>query len=281
MQEQMSPRLSELPEDKAEGRIKEIYEEIRRLSGVPMVALIYRHMASLPGVLEWAWEQLQPLMASGVLQEEAWKLADQAELPATPAIPRVALSAVGIQRADEEGIRASLAAFNRSNPVNMLALRCLSLRLSASVTTAPCAERAWTPPAMLPALPPMRDPADIDPSAREVTAWLSHRKRGRYAGIWPSLYRYLANWPRFFGFAAVILPPHFDAIDAAVVRMGDAVEQAARELARHGGNGLGAPPSGEACWRLQAAIGNFTMLIPEMVVMGKLLERALPPIDAV
>jgi hypothetical protein len=37
------PLLSELSEDQARGDILQIYQEIRRLSAVPMVALIWRH----------------------------------------------------------------------------------------------------------------------------------------------------------------------------------------------------------------------------------------------
>ncbi len=37
------PLLAELSEDQARGDIRQIYQEIRRLSAVPMVALIWRH----------------------------------------------------------------------------------------------------------------------------------------------------------------------------------------------------------------------------------------------
>ena len=52
--------LPELPESEATGDKARIYGEIRTLGGVPMVALIYRHLATLPGALEWMWEALSP-----------------------------------------------------------------------------------------------------------------------------------------------------------------------------------------------------------------------------
>ena len=63
------PLLSELSEDQARGDILQIYQEIRRLSAVPMVALIWRHLATLPGTLEWAWDFLAPAMRVGLAAE--------------------------------------------------------------------------------------------------------------------------------------------------------------------------------------------------------------------
>jgi hypothetical protein len=124
--------LPELPESQATGRIREIYDEIKHYSAVPMVALIYRHMATLPGVLEWAWEVLRPLMVCGLLQEKGWQLARTADLPQALAIPPAARQAAGISAADEATIATSLAAFNRTNPINILSLRCLAASMVSS-----------------------------------------------------------------------------------------------------------------------------------------------------
>jgi hypothetical protein len=269
--------LPELPESQASGQIREIYDDIKHFSAVPMVALIYRHMATLPGVLEWAWEVLRPLMASGLLQEKGWQLARTAELPQALAISLAARQAAGISAADEAIIATSLAAFNRTNPINILSLRCLERHLRGAVATGDrMPPQAWTPPAALPPLPAMLDPNDMHPAARDIVDWLSHRGQGRYAGIWPSLYRYLAHVPPYLGFAAVILPPHFDGIDRAVTRLNAEIEKAAGELAALAPAPKLAAPVADARDKLERAIGNFTLLIPEMLVIGTLLERATP-----
>ena len=54
------PMLPELPESQATGRIADIYDDIRRFSGVPYVSSLQRYLATLPGVLEWAWAALRP-----------------------------------------------------------------------------------------------------------------------------------------------------------------------------------------------------------------------------
>jgi hypothetical protein len=63
--------LAELPEDTATGRIAEIYGEICRFSGVPYVSSLQRYLATMPGVLEWAWDALRPAMVSGVIPKPA------------------------------------------------------------------------------------------------------------------------------------------------------------------------------------------------------------------
>jgi len=69
--------LPELAERDASGETAAIYAEIRRLGGVPMVALIFRHLATLPGALEWMWAALGPSWRSGELQEAAWRIAPE------------------------------------------------------------------------------------------------------------------------------------------------------------------------------------------------------------
>ena len=54
--------LPELLESKASGQIAVIYDEIRRFSGVPYVSSLQRCLATLPGVLEWAWGALRTAM---------------------------------------------------------------------------------------------------------------------------------------------------------------------------------------------------------------------------
>lgn len=272
--------LEELPESRATGEVRRIYAEIRRLSGVPMVALIYRHLATIPGALEWSWRLIEPAMRAGVLQRKAWQLAQDAVIPHQPAIPAAALRAAGITPDDERQIAAVLDAYNRANPVNIMAVRCLSLHLagksSCAADAAPWPE--WQPPPALPALPAMIDPAAMPPTVRQLAQLLTDRgAQAAPSPLWPSLYRHLAHWPAFLGYAAVIIPPAFDAIDAAASRLQRQVDAATAGM----GRGLVPPPdlaapAGEQARQLQSAIDQFSRRIPEMVVIGGVLRRALP-----
>lgn len=270
--------LQELPETRATGELRRIYGEIKRLCAVPMVALIYRHLATMPGVLEWSWALLEPALRSGALQQQAWALAERVDVAATP-IPRAALRAAGLQASDERAIAAVLDAYNRANPVNILAVRCLALHLGGEVPQRPpAAADRWEPPAAADPLPPMVDPPAMTPTVRELAQLLADRRAtASPSPLWPSLYRHLAHWPAFLGYAAVIVPPRFDAIDAAAAKLRAGIDAAAVELT----GGLRAPavlPAPAAAERqsLQRAIAQFSQRIPEMAVIGTMLRRALP-----
>lgn len=274
------PLLSELPESQASGAIAPIYAQIKRLSGVPMVALIYRHLATIPGTLEWAWGLIEPSMRAGVLQQRAWQLAAGAQIPAERPIPRAALRAAGIACADETAIAAVLDAYNRANPVNIMAVRCLALHLTGRVPAAPAARPLpdWQPPPPPAPLPPMIAPPAMTAAVRELALLLTDRGASAPPStLWPSLYRHLAHWPAFLGYASVLVAPRFAEIDAAATRLRRQIEAAAADLAARM-----TPPPGQAApvaeqrQRLQAAIDQFSPRIPEMVVIGGVLRRALP-----
>ena len=134
-----APMLAELLEADATGRIAEIYNEIRRFSGVPYVSSLQRHLATLPGVLEWAWEALRPAMASGTIPETGWRLAQSVRLaPATtpPPVDSVARAA----------IRNIAANFVRVSPVNLVTGACLAQLLNGSGPAGSGYPQAWTPP---------------------------------------------------------------------------------------------------------------------------------------
>ena len=277
-----SQRLEELPEALATGEQRHAYAEIRRLSAVPMVALIYRHLATIPGALEWAWGVLEPAMRSGAVQEHAWQLAARARVPRQPALPVAALRAVGIGPADERAIAQVLDAYNRANPVNIVAVRCLSLQLAAgSLAGSGPPSKEWQPPAAIGSLPAMIDPQAMPPAVRDVAVLLTDRApTDAPSPLWPSLYRHLAHWPAFLGLAAVVVPPEFEAIDSAAARLRQQVDDAAATLAAQLRPSPAHPaPTGAEARRLQAALTRFSHRIPEMVVIGNLLRGALPPVS--
>src|SRR3954467_8106690 len=111
--------LAELPEDQATGELAVVYDEIRHFSAVPYVSSLQRYLATLPGVLEWAWDAIRPAMVAGAIPETAWRLAQSVRLaPGTthpPPLDPAALSA----------IRTIAENFVRVSPVNLLTGACL------------------------------------------------------------------------------------------------------------------------------------------------------------
>lgn len=272
--------LAELPEAQASGEQRHIYAQIKRLSAVPMVALIYRHLATIPGALEWAWAVVGPAMQAGWLQQRAWQLAGAAAIPQNHSIARAALRAAGIDAAAEHAIGQVLCAYNRANPVNLLVVACLARHLAGSVPVASGAApvAGWQPPAAPAPLPPMVDPGAMSPTVRELVLLLTDRGETRAPSpLWPSLYRHLAHWPAFLGYASVVVTPDFAAIDAAAARLSEQVSAAAVQLAQQMAPREGVPqPDAAQREPLQSALDRFGQRIPEMIVIGELLRRALP-----
>ena len=84
MASQPQAMLAELSEESATGRIAEIYDEIRRFSGVPYVSSLQRYLATMPGVLEWAWDAIRPAMAGATKPDLGENLSQSRSSPRPP-----------------------------------------------------------------------------------------------------------------------------------------------------------------------------------------------------
>lgn len=272
--------LPEQPEAQASEAVRAIYAQIRRAAGVPMVALIFRHLATLPGGIQWAWSVIGPPLAQGQVQQRAWAMADGLELaPALPVLPQT-LRYLGI---DEEAVRelARLSlAYGRANPVNLLALRLIALRLGteghAAATpaiTAP-APTDWQPPAPLGPLLPMIDLHSAPAELMAVLQGLSQRGQAvPDAAFVPSYYRQLASRPPLLALASLIVPPAFARIDAAAEQLREQASAHAAELARLWPTP--APCPLELRQPMLDAVMLFTERIPEMIAVVALLQKVL------
>src|ERR1700749_4897034 len=108
-----SELLAELPETQATGQIAEIYDESRRFSGVPYVSSLQRYLATMPGVLEWAWAVVRPAMISGAIPETGWWLAAAVRVPQLPPVSSSALQLWGVDADGLQAIRNVAANFVR------------------------------------------------------------------------------------------------------------------------------------------------------------------------
>jgi hypothetical protein len=269
--------LAEISEASATGSIADVYAELRELTGAPVVALIFRHLATHPGLLEQIWESLAPLMRTGALQETAWKITDES-VPADliPIIDGDVRLAVGLERETPQALLNAIDAYNRVNPVNLLVMLSLLQRLElAPASSKPIVTRTWAPPQPISgALSTMVRPADIPPHLRRVINDIGFGDRGTVDAVVPSLLRHFAVEPGLLGLLHVVLTPKFQdgslrvATDALYAKMRDA----AGELAAHLRPmpllaGLPAPAD---------TIKTFTSTwIPLMTLVGTALRRSL------
>ena len=124
-------RLAEISAADATGNTALIYGAIETALGVRLVNLVYRHIATVPGALEWTWAVLshpfeQDIFArkSGTLVEIASGSLSAAEKPNDS----IALSA-DLSDQDFGRIVGTIDGYNRANPMNALSLNVVALAL--------------------------------------------------------------------------------------------------------------------------------------------------------
>jgi hypothetical protein len=272
----VSTTFSELSESEATGRIADIFAEIRHFYGVPYVSSLQRHLATLPGVLEWAWAAVRPAFASGTLQETAWRLAREAELAPLPKLSRAAMHLLGVDDAGIRRIYDVCLGFETVAPLNMA--------MGGTVRALLQGERArgqgfwregWRPPPSLPAPPATLHPDALGADARAVLMQLAADMDGET--FVPGLYRQLAHWPGFLAHAATELRPLLT--DTTTVEACQALRQRIAEMVPGLLAGLPEPPpppGGMPARHVLAAIETYQGTSPQMICFGRLLREALP-----
>ena len=83
----MNDPVPAIAEASATGAVAELFADIRRVLGVQVVNLIWRHLATIPDALPWAWGMLRPLYADGTIAAEAEILHGRLSLPPLPQFP--------------------------------------------------------------------------------------------------------------------------------------------------------------------------------------------------
>jgi hypothetical protein len=268
-----SETLPELAEADAQWQIACIYRELRELSGAPMVALIWRHLATYPGVLPEAWAALRPLFTRGLVQEAAWRSAEQGVRVPAASVTRSRLATAGLHAEAQDAFVRVLDAYNRANPVNFVGVRLLVQAMAGKARGQSPPERDWTPPAMLGALPPMAPISAFSPDQRRLLDSLSSSTRIDRSKMVPSLYRHLTGWPGLIPLIHADLAPRFQSgeIKRVVAGVAGAMDREAAELAPY------MPPLPAPAVHAEVAetLTRFSSLIPEMVSVGLLLRRGL------
>ncbi len=266
--------LAEIDEATAPPGIAAIYARIRHLTGAPMTALIWRHIATFPGALAEVWQAIGPLYEAGLLQEAAWQGAHDSVRIAPASLSDEKLAAAGLDLDARAAYVRILDAYNRANPVNFVAVRALSMRMAApAMPRMAYPVRAWTPPDPVPALPPMVAVPALALQDRRMIDVLSSDPDLDRSQVVPSLYRHLPPLGPVIEQIHTALRSRFDSgeIPSQVKATALVMDRAARQFA-------GMLPPIE---RLRAIDGvaitfeRFSRLIPEMVVVGLLLRRGL------
>ncbi len=253
--------------------------EIGRCCGTRLPALIFRHLATHPGVMPTFWAHLGGLYQGGWLQEVAWPLAEELDDTGLIApIPAQTLAAIGLEARVLIRAHATLDCYNRSNPVHCLALLTLLHGIEtpgAPGTAAPARQRSWQPPPPPTADPlPMVEVDAIDGPTRWLLNDLREGDRRTLDPVVPSLYRHFVPYPAVLQCLHQSLAPHFASghITACVQDLLCKFKPQAERLSRQ----LGPTPEPLRQPAVLAAIRDFAYrVIPPMVLVGQSLRRAL------
>ena len=273
--------LPEIKEDKADGHIAALYNDIRAVIGVPIVNLIFRYMATVPGCLEWTWGTLRPLYISGDIPDAADVLTADV-LPGQSADLSGPISKAALTPNDIIAIDRVLNSYGRANPMNAVGLQVINLALdhepqSESVGYAlSLTDDDFLSPSGLADLLPMIDPSTAPERVHNALQRLARQFHGGDTGVIPSLYRHFGAWPVFLEHLESALAPVLsDGIESAAMRMLEESKGHAHTLYMN----LTLPetqPDGSTVAALRQLIGQFPANICRMTVLATLLKRSLP-----
>ena len=268
-----------IPEADATGDVAALYADIRATLGVPVVNLIWRHLATFPNGLPWAWEALKPLYASGVIGAEAAALRSRLEVPALAGHTKPTLVAAGLSENDLNGINTILQSYERSNAMNMVAIGALIAQLDdvtgdrPKTPTSPPTHHETTIDGTLPTL------LTLDSMTPAVRALVEDLNRlGNRDEILASMYRHLAHWPAYLALLHVLIAPvhtsgQLEPLINSVI--GDAQNRATRIA-----NGLersNSPFSTDVKNEVRTALGQFFHgPIGKIIAIVPVIRTAMP-----
>jgi len=273
--------LPEIKEDDADGITAAYYDDIRAVIGVPIVNLIFRNMATVPGCLEWAWTVVRPLYVSGAIPLAAEKLTD-AVLPGKTVDLSGPIAAEGLNSENIGEVARVLDSYGRANPMNAISLNVLDLildhsaRKSEPFASKPLVAEVLLKPEGLKTLLPMVDPATAPDRTQTALTRLAIQIHGGNTGVIPSLYRHFGAWPVFL-----------ESLESAIEHaLSDGIQNASQEMLKNSQrealnlyNGLSLPkmsfPDETAIKTLNRLITHFPPNICRLTVLATLLRRGL------
>jgi len=260
-----------------------VYRKLMTAAGSGSPALIFRHMATYPGLLDWIWAAVGADVEAGWPATAVWRIVeDQGAVP-LPAFTPDELAAADLDAAARETVGHMLTSYNRMNPVNLIAVgaaRALIAGDDLPPPATPFSEASATPPAPPPDLPRPLKLAGLDVGLQAAISGICRTiPKAEIAGapvdVTPTMYLHLAHWPRFMHLVAGRLDTALPGIDRATHAFADACtpligQLLAKAKARHPG-----PPPLADPTPLLRVMDTFGYVIPHMVVVGTGLEAAL------
>ena len=266
-----------ITEAEATGETAEIFADLRNTLGVNVVNLVWRHIATFPEALAWAWSTLRPIYVSGAVGREASRLRSELVLHAWPVWPISVLRCVAVDATSEVTIRRVLASYNRSNALNLVALSALVRHIDGAPSSA---ETPGVAPAPVPdpgiegPMPKLLALSEVSTDTADLILRINRLGDQHQGRIIASMYRHLAHWPGFLALCYSQLAPL--AADGSIAQMiASALALADDASARLQGH-LTVTPRPESVANIRLASMEFIeQAISKMVPIAKRIEASL------
>ena len=273
------PYLPEMREEDAPATIGRIYADIKRASGTSLVNLIYRHLATIPGGLEWVWGCIRMNWGYDGLLNAALAM------PSTEIavhLPVALWRSVGLSEQDLGEIRTLIDHYNLTNAANILGVTALSRIIRDPSHSSGDTKLAWAEAPqrqIAAATPPVPKLDSLPPDVTDLLHFINGVGEDEQPAMVASLFRHLTLWPGSLAVAAALLTPLSQSGELARLRRETTV--AAEEIADEmiSTAELNCPPPPEAAREaILHALDLFrTTLIAKMLPVGQILSQALEP----
>jgi len=277
----MSDGPVEIPESEATGTVRELYDDMKATMNIGMINLIYRRMATADGLLEWVWDAVRPVLASGDVERAALLLESGLDWPSMPEIPAPALPLLGLGSPEIDTLIRVLDDYNRGNSLNLFLLTAFAERLKSGGSWEEVPDATVDVPSANPQdLPPIIAMSDMSKEIASLVRVLSAPIALANKPMIPSLFRHLARWP---GYLALVSPHIIHMIGSGKLStVSSIVRNRAIGFAPDLGKkirvpvGLKTPGEAIQAYWLDQWQSYTSKPIPEMIVIGYALRHALP-----
>jgi hypothetical protein len=275
-----SDPIPAIREEDATGREAAIFADLRATLGVPFVNLIWRHLATMPEMLEWTWDVVKPVYGSDVLVTASETLRAAVKVPDCFTQPACVFSAVGVTAADRVVIGAMLRDYNAGNAANLLCLLVAHAVLTGAPPKmqVPAASSCPALPRASVALPRLPGLYELSPELQSLVLELDTFGRFTPTEATASLYRHLTHWPGFLAVAhAALSVPHRN---GRLLTEHAKMRERAQKLASDQILPITAARPPPVCVDIRAARTSMEIfirdMIARMIVMGELMVTLLP-----
>jgi hypothetical protein len=183
--------VTALAESDATGEIAEIFADIRRTMQIPMLTSIWRILADSDADLDSTWKAVKPLYPTGQPEAALARIRSEAAFPELSPVSLRDIEDAGVSPVELRSVRAILAAYNRSNSLNLLTQTALVPDHPGKYVAYPTVEMN-SAPRDLPRLLPREEISD---SVWEIVLQVNaYGTRGENPGL-ATIFRHLAYWP--------------------------------------------------------------------------------------